>query len=253
MNFDELREFLELKYRQFNNTRFIENDPIYVPHLFSGKEDIEIAGFLSATIAWGQRKSIIANGRKLMRLMEDAPHDFLMNAGAKDMDRFNDFVHRTFNGRDCRFFMESLKNIYQNKGGLEKVFDFPKNGSAQEGIINFRKDFLETPHLPRSEKHIANSAKGASAKRLNMFLRWMVRKDGSGVDFGIWKEHEPAKLFCPLDVHTASVARKLRLLERKQNDWKAVEELTANLRKFDQDDPVKYDFALFGLGAFEKF
>jgi uncharacterized protein (TIGR02757 family) len=252
----EIKELLDEKYFQFNNTSFIETDPISIPHQFSKKEDVEIASLLVATIAWGQRTSIINNGNKLMRLMNDEPHDFILNFSKKDAARFEGFVHRTFNSTDCVFFLNSLKHIYTKHGGLEAAFstDFSsKETDVKNAITNFRALFLNTEHQSRSEKHISNPSAKSSAKRLCMFLRWMVRKDKHGVDFGIWKSIKSSQLCLPLDLHTGNVSRKLCLLNRTQNDWQAVEEITSVLRTFDKNDPIKYDFSLFGLGAFEGF
>ncbi len=253
---NDVKELLDEKYFQFNNRDFIETDPISIPHQFSKKEDIEIASLLVATIAWGQRTSIINNGNKLMRLMNDEPYDFIMNFGKKDALRFDAFVHRTFNATDCVFFLQSLKNLYTKHKGLEAAFSknrHPGETDVKQAIAGFRSLFLEPEHLQRTEKHISNPLAKSSAKRLCMFLRWMVRKDKHGVDFGIWKAISPAQLCLPLDLHTGNVSRKLGLLTRTQNDWQAVEEITAVLRSFDEKDPVKYDFSLFGLGAFEGF
>lgn len=252
----DLKDFLEEKYDKYNRPNFIESDPISIPHQFSKKEDIEIAGFLAATIAWGQRVTIINNANKMVKLMGNNPHDFILSAKQKDFQKFESFVHRTFNGIDAVFFMKSLQNIYKKHGGLEKVFTISSNTNnvALNAISNFRKIFFSIEHPDRTGKHISNPAENSSAKRLCMYLRWMVRNDKRGVDFGIWKSSLlPSHLMCPLDVHSGNVARKLGLLKRTQNDWKAVEELTTNLRKFDINDPIKYDFALFGLGVFEKF
>jgi uncharacterized protein (TIGR02757 family) len=249
----ELLEFLELKYRQYNQPEFIESDPISVPHRYKQKEDIEIAAFLTATISWGNRVSIVKDAEKLLRMMEDSPLDFLLNSTKTDLRQFLNFYHRTFNGNDCIFFLQSLKNIYQHHNGLETLFTPDPESGIKGALCHFRTTFLETGHLIRSEKHIADPLKGASAKRLLMFLRWMVRRDDNGVDFGLWKNIPSSLLMCPLDVHSGRVARKLGLLNRKQNDWQAVEELTASLRSFDPLDPVKYDFALFGLGVFDGF
>jgi len=248
---DNLREFLEFKADFYNAPFFIEPDPVSVPHLFTKKEDIEIAGFLAATIAWGNRKSIISDARRLLAMMDNDPHDFLVNASSKDLKPFRKFNHRTFNGTDCIFFLESLKNIYRKHKSMEALFPVETEG-AQRAISHFRREFLKTPHEPRSEKHVSDPLKGSAAKRINMFLRWMVRSDAKGVDFGIWNSVSPASLVCPLDVHVGNTARSLGLLQRKSNDWRAAEELTANLRAFDPGDPVKFDFALFGIGAFEK-
>ena len=249
----ELKEFLDQKHNEFNTPHFIEKDPISVPHQFSRKEDIEIAGFLAATISWGNRASIVKDAVKLLAMMDCTPYEFILQATPSDLKPFKAFYHRTFNGDDCTFFIRSLSNIYLNHGGLEKCFSELHEQGARLTISNFRKIFLETSHLKRSEKHISDPLKGSSAKRLLMFLRWMIRRDNCGVDFGIWQKSDPSKLICPLDIHVGNVARKLGLLNRKTNDWQAAEELTENLRKFDPDDPVKYDFALFGLGIFEKF
>lgn len=253
---DDLKPFLEEKYRLYNRNWFIESDPVSIPHLFTKKEDIEIAGFLAATIAWGNRKSILNNANRLMQMMDNSPHDFVLAATAKDLKPFNSFVHRTFNGTDCVYFLTALKEIYLNHGGLENAFSTGvKKGDTDvsNAIANFRTLFFSGNHPARTSKHVSDPLGGSSAKRLCMYLRWMVRKDEFGVDFGIWKGISPSILSCPLDVHSGNVARKLGLLERKQNDWKAVTELTNSLKQFDPADPVKYDFALFGLGVFEKF
>ena len=246
---NDIRSFLDESYLKYNRSSFIENDPVSIPHRFSKKEDIEIAGFLTATIAWGNRKSIISNALKLMAHMDEAPHDFLLHQSARELKVFETFVHRTFNGKDCRFFITSLKNIYLSHGGLEGAFSNAGTPGLQHNIVQFRNLFLAPKHLPRTDKHVSNPLQKSSAKRLCMFLRWMVRKDNKGVDFGIWKGISPADLCLPLDVHTGNVSRALGLLQRRQNDWQAVEEITAALRIFDPADPVKYDFALFGLGV----
>jgi uncharacterized protein (TIGR02757 family) len=254
MNFIHLKEFLDKACETYNSPKFIVSDPISIPHRFSKKEDIEIAAFLAASISWGQRPTILKNASTLMSLMENCPQDFVMNSSEMELMKFRNFVHRTFNGEDCMFFLLALKHIYKNCGGLENVFTlgFQKDATIKNAIINFRDRFLETEHLSRSEKHISNPEKNSACKRINMFLRWMVRSDNKGVDFGLWKDIPPSALLCPLDVHSGNNARKYGLLTRNQNDWKAIEELTGNLRKFDANDPVKYDFALFGLGVFEK-
>ena len=250
----ELKEFLDGKVQQYNHPKFIESDPIQIPHLYKLIEDIEIAGFLAATISWGNRKMIINNSQKLMSKLGNSPFDFVMNHGEKDLETLNDFVHRTFNGSDCVYFIKALKNIYQNHNGLEAVFS--KNiqiKTLQQNISNFKSVFFEIEHTYRTQKHVSDPMNNSAAKRINMFLRWMVRNDNVGVDFGIWKSISPAQLSCPLDVHSGNVARKLGLLTRKQNDAKALFELDSNLRNLDKNDPVKYDFALFGLGVFEGF
>lgn len=249
---NNMKEFLDEKYFHYNSKDFIEHDPVSIPHLFTKKEDREIAGFLASTLAWGNRKSIITNATKLMTWMDYAPHEFILNHTRKDRQVFEKFVHRTFNGSDCVFFVESLQNIYIKHNGLEAAFTKPNSSSLAGNIAQFRNLFLEAEHLKRAEKHISNPLQKSSSKRLCMYLRWMVRKDKKGVDFGIWKNISPSQLCLPLDVHTGNVSRGLGLLIRKQNDWQAVEEITSVLRSMDPKDPVKYDFALFGLGV-DKF
>jgi len=252
---NDLGKFLEEKYEQYNTYDFVSNDPIQVPHKFSKKEDIEIVAFLSSTIAWGQRKSIIKNANRLASWLDNSPHDFIVNAKDSDFKVFEQFVHRTFNGNDCIFFLKSLQNIYQSHNGLEPLFTkkISEGKGMKEALSYFREIFLSVPHLQRSEKHIANTNKNSTAKRLNLFVMWMVRNDRAGVHFNLWKNISTSELFLPLDVHTANVGRKLGLLTRKQNDWKAVVEITESLRKFDPVDPIKFDFALFGLGINEGF
>lgn len=249
----ELKDFLDEKVEQYNQPKFIDTDPVQIPHLFSKKEDVEIAGFLTATIAWGNRKSILKNAHKLMQLLDEAPFQFVMEHEESDLERLKPFVHRTFNGTDILFFIKSLQNIYQHHDGLEAIFEkYATETSLQPAVHALKNHFFEIPHPARTTKHVSDPLKNSAAKRINMFLRWMVRKDQAGVDFGIW-DLSPALLSCPLDVHSGNVARKLGLLSRKQNDAKALRELDISLRKLDRTDPVKYDFALFGLGIFEGF
>ncbi len=250
-----MRDFLEEKAHRYNRPEFIEDDPVQVPHLFTQTENIEIAGFLTASIAWGQRKTIIKNARHLMSLMDNDPVDFLLNARADEYAVFKQFRHRTFGGEDCIYFMNSLANIYLNHGSIGKIFidGFKKWGAIDRCLIHFRKVFLSTGQPGRTGRHVPDIEKNSAAKRLNMYLRWMVRRDSNGVDFGIWNNISMSVLYIPLDLHTGTMARKLGLLKRKSNDWKAVQELTAVLREFDARDPVKYDFALFGLGMYEEF
>jgi uncharacterized protein (TIGR02757 family) len=248
----ELKEFLDYKAEQYEKPVFLESDPIQIPHRFSRKEDIEISGFLMATIAWGNRVSILKSGEKLLEIMEHSPYDFIKNY-KQSPDMLHPFVHRTFNAGDLDFFFRSLHEIYK-KSDLENCFNDQLNsGNVKNRIIQFRDTFLTTEHETRSAKHLSDPARNSAAKRLNMYLRWMVRPNTKGVDFGIWKTIKPSELNIPLDVHTSKYARQLNLLFRKQDDWKALDELMVNLREFDSEDPVKYDFALFGLGAFEKF
>ncbi|WP_417866286.1 TIGR02757 family protein [Xanthomarina gelatinilytica] len=250
----ELKEFLDVKVLEYNRPEFIESDPIQIPHFFNKKEDIEVSGFLTATIAWGNRKSIINNAKRMMEYMDHSPFDFVKNHQEQDLQSLLPFVHRTFNGTDFITFVKGLQHIYNNHHGLEQVFSVAnKQTSLQAAIHHFKKVFFEIEHLPRTQKHVSDPLKNSAAKRINMFLRWMVRTDQTGVDFGIWKTLSPSQLSCPLDVHSGNVARKLGLLKRKQNDAKALRELDENLRILDATDPVKYDFALFGLGVFEGF
>ncbi len=251
MNFEELKEYLNFKADQYNNPNFIGTDPIQIPHRFSLKEDIEISGFLASTIAWGNRKMIINSATKMMNVMGNSPYDFVMNATNNQIEDIEKVVHRTFNTDDFKFFVRSLKNIFTNHNGLENVFSQNNELVLQHRISNFKKVFFEIDHLNRTTKHISDPQKGSSSKRINMFLRWMVRNDNKGVDFGLWESISPSELSCPLDVHSGNVARALGILNRKQNDAKALQELDEALRKFDPIDPVKYDFALFGLGVFE--
>ncbi|NJO89266.1 MAG: TIGR02757 family protein [Chloroflexia bacterium] len=247
-----IKEFLDEKYNLYNRPSFIETDPIQVPHLFSETEDIEIAAFLSATIAWGNRKIIIKNAKTIISLLDNSPYDFIINCKDFELERLKSFKHRTFNGEDFVFFLKSLQNIYKNHGGLRNVFEMDFV-DVRTSLAHFQEIFFSIEHPARTVKHVPDVLKKSAAKRLNMFLMWMVRKDNRGVHFGLWNKIPQSKLKLPLDVHTANVGRKLGLLKRKQNDWLAVEEITDSLKKFDFEDPVRYDFALFGLGVFEKF
>jgi uncharacterized protein (TIGR02757 family) len=251
----DIKAFLEEKYLQYNNPSFITCDPISIPHGFHENNDREISGFLTAAIAWGRRDLILRSSRILLELMDNSPYEFVINANENELLRFTRFVHRTFNGADCIYFLRGLRYIYTNFESMEDVMlqGMKNSGSLKEGLSYLRLNFFSLPHASRSEKHFADVMGGAAGKRLNMFLRWMVRKDNYGVDFGIWKKIDPSLLLIPLDLHSGNTARKLGLLTRKINDWKAVEELTAVLREFDPSDPVKYDFALFGIGVNEKF
>lgn len=250
---------LEKKYKEYNSPSFIENDPISIPHRFSKKQDIEIAAFFSATIAWGNRKSIITSANRFVTLMDNAPHDFVLNHQEKDLKRFLDFKHRTFNPTDTLYFIEFFKQHYSKYDSLEKAFFNSERGmrnaelNTGQALIQFNENFFSLEDAPhRTRKHVATPARGSTCKRMNMFLRWMVRKDKSGVDFGIWKKIKPSQLLIPLDVHVDRVARKLGLIKRKQTDWETVVELTENLKTFDPKDPVKYDFALFGISVLDK-
>lgn len=250
----DIKQFLESKTAEYNRPSFIAEDPISIPHSFSRKEDIEISGFLTALISWGRRPAILKSAQKLMQLMDYAPYEFIIGADSSDLKRVTGFVYRTFNASDLLFLLEALRHLYLEQGGLEKVCEtwYRKTGTIKGLISGLRTELLKTSHLSRSEKHLAAPEKGSAAKRINMFLRWMVRRDNKGVDFGLWKGISPSALMIPLDVHSGNTSRKLGLLQRKQNDWKAVEELTEKLLKFDPTDPAKYDFALFGTGVYEK-
>lgn len=250
LKFEELRDFLNEKADQYNAPDFIENDPIQIPHRFSLKQDIEIAGFLAATISWGNRKSIINSADKMLDIMGNSPYDFVMNYSEKDLERIQDkSIHRTFNGQDFSYFIKQFNRIYNENESLESLFKVKKTeNNFLHAIERFRNGFLET-EKHRSHKHISSPYKNSSAKRIIMFLRWMVRKDKRGVDFGIWENIDQKNLSIPLDVHTGNISRKLGLVSRTQNDWKTVEELDIAIRKFDEKDPAKYDFALFGLGV----
>ena len=255
---NDLKKFLDQKVVQFNNPSFIKDDPVCIPHLFSKKQDIEIAGFFAAIFAWGIRKTIINKCRDLLQLMDFAPHDFCINHNDNDLKKLIGFCHRTFNDTDLLYFISFLQFHYTKNKSLEVAF-FNKHTIKQinktEAALNyFYSYFFSLEHVPsRTRKHIATPGKNSSCKRLNMYLRWMIRNDGKGVDFGIWDKISPAELICPIDLHVARVAGKFNLLKRKQVDWQAAVDLTNELKKFDKNDPVKYDFALFGLGILEKY
>ena len=286
MEFLELKDFLDLKYSQYNRPDFIENDPICIPHQYSKKQDIEIAAFFAAILAWGQRKTIINKCNDLFNRMDNAPYDFMLHHGDQDLKRLLGFKHRTFNDTDLLYFVSFFHQHYQQSDSLETAFLSPSDhfrteylstGTASESFQNssstcllsemevvtprieralnyFRSYFFSLPDFPgRTIKHVSSPMQKSTCKRLNMFLRWMVRNDNMGVDFGVWSNLKPADLICPCDVHVDRVARRLGLIERKQTDWRTAVELTNELLKFDPLDPVKYDFALFGLGVEEKF
>tara|TARA_R110002050_G_scaffold141251_2_gene266337 strand:- start:40994 stop:41761 length:768 start_codon:yes stop_codon:yes gene_type:complete len=252
MNKTELTDFLNEKAAYYETLDFISSDPIQIPHLFSQKEDIEIAGFLAATIAWGQRPTIIRNATFLVETMDMAPYDFIANFTEDDLEPFSNFKHRTFNFEDLKTFFYALQNLYKNEGGLEAALsEYPED--MAKNISTFKEKFFTVAHQPRTHKHVSDPLKGSAAKRINMYLRWMTRSAKGGVDFGIWTKLSSSNLYLPLDVHTANVSRKLGILKRKQNDWKALTEVMDTLQRLDPVDPVKYDFALFGLGVFEGF
>jgi len=280
----ELQVFLEKKVLEYNHPSFIENDPVSVPHRYSKKRDIEISGFFTAIFSWGNRTTIIQKSNELMKLMDDAPYDFISNHQSKDLKRFLNFKHRTFNSTDLLYFIQFLQSHYKHAVSLESAFipDIPdekllrhhqvafplkikgiqtirqnitgENEMIRNALIAFYKRFFSLEDPPeRTKKHIASPEKNSTCKRLNMYLRWMVRKDKQGVDFGIWEKITAADLICPVDLHVARVARGFGLISRKQTDWETALELTNALRKMDKNDPVKFDFALFGLGVTEKY
>jgi uncharacterized protein (TIGR02757 family) len=253
MNEKELKEFLDIKVELYNQPSFIENDPVSIPHLFTKKPDIEIGGFFAAVFSWGNRTTIINKSKELMQLMGNAPYDFCLNHSMKELKRLVFFKHRTFGTTDLYYFIEFFKYHYSKHKSLESAFT--KYGTTiEEMLTGFHHYFFSLEHVPaRTKKHIATPERKSSCKRLNMFLRWMVRQDDKGVDFGIWKNISPAQLICPIDLHVARVARRLGILKRTQTDWQAALELTQYLRTLDKNDPVKYDFALFNLGVIEKF
>lgn len=253
MEFDLLKDFLDAKVDQYNRPEFIDSDPVQIPHRFTSKEDIEIAGFLAATIAWGNRKAAIQSAIKMLSLMGDAPFDFVMSARHEHFDRLHGFVHRTFNDRDLKTMLLGFRNVYNQYNGPEALIGANvREQKLHHGIHLFRRCLLEVDHEKRFEKHIADPLANAAAKRIHLFLRWMVRSDKKGVDLGIWKSISPAVLSCPLDVHSARTARYYGLLNRRQDDRKAVDELDTVLRKMDATDPAKYDYALFGLSIENK-
>lgn len=252
---EKLKKYLDQKVKDYNNEAFIAKDPVTVPHRFTKLQDIEIAGFFAAVFAWGNRTTIINKSIELMRLMDDAPHAFITGHSENELEKFLKFCHRTFNDTDLFYFIEFFRHHYKEQESLEAAF-LPKGKfiSIESSLDHFHSYFFSLPDAPeRTKKHIAAPFKKSTCKRLNMFLRWMVRKDKAGVDFGLWKRIKQKDLICPLDLHVARVSRKLGLLQRKQTDWTAAVELTERLKEFDPTDPVKYDFALFSLGVTEKF
>lgn len=256
MNNNQLKDFLNSKVDEYNQPSFIANDPISIPHGFNKKQDIEIAGLLAALFSWGNRTTIINKSKELMQLMHHAPHDFVLNHTDHDLKMLLNFKHRTFNATDILYFISFLHHHYRRHASLETAFlqGLQQNEMIENALNHFYHYFFSLEDVPaRTRKHIASPAKKSNCKRLNMFLRWMVRNDNKGVDFGIWKNISPAKLICPVDVHVARVAKRLNLLQRNQTDWQAAKELTDYLRTLDAADPVKYDYALFGLGVMEKY
>jgi uncharacterized protein (TIGR02757 family) len=248
-----LRALLENRFDRYNREEFIDDDPVSIPHRYTKKQDIEISGLLAATLAWGQRKTILAKSGQLMDLFDNAPYDFIRHHKSRDLKRLRHFTHRTFKPDDLIYFVTFLRHHFQTNDSLEACFA-PQPGESNVGasLSRFRDYFFSLPNLrDRTKKHVATPSKGSTCKRLNMYLRWMVRADGRGVDFGLWRSIEPSQLVCPVDVHVGRVARALGLIERKQTDWLAAVELTDRLKELDPADPVRFDFALFGLGVIE--
>lgn len=250
MSREEMRELLEQLHDRYNNESFIEADPISVPHSFTNPVDREIAGFLAATIAWGNRRAIVKSAHRMMRYMDNAPEDFVRNATEGDMEYLRSYVHRTFNGVDFQDFVRGLRHIVTEWGSVGNYFEtkYEEHGDLRPVFSDFRRDFFNVEHDAHCEKHLSSIDKGAACKRLCMYLRWFVRTDDRGVDFGLWRRIPMSALYMPLDIHTGRMGRNLGLLSRKQSDWKAVEELTASLRELSAEDPVRYDYSLFGLG-----
>ncbi|MCG8340439.1 MAG: TIGR02757 family protein [Cytophagales bacterium] len=252
-----LKDFLEAKVEEYNRPTFIDDDPILIPHTYKKKQDIEIAGFWTAMLAWGKRKTIINKCKELFCMMDNAPHDFMMNHQAHDLKALLNFKHRTFNATDTLYFVHFFKTYYEQYHTLENAFTIglvEEHPSIEVGLINFHRLFFSLEASPeRTRKHVTTPERNAACKRISMFLRWMVRQDNQGVDFGLWKTIKPQQLVCPCDIHVGRVGRKLGLIQRKQTDWKTALELTQNLKILSPLDPVKYDFALFGLGVVEQF
>lgn len=248
-----LKKFLDSKVEEYNKPAFIKDDPISIPHLFTQKQDIEIAGFFAAVFAWGNRTTIINKSKELMQFMNMQPYQFCMDTNLQRLKKLLDFKHRTFNATDVLYFIDFLHHHYSNNESLETAFT-KRGDTIEQMLTGFHHYFFSLADSPRrTRKHIASPGKNSTCKRLNMFLRWMVRNDDKGVDFGIWENIQPSQLICPVDLHVARVAKRFNLLQRKQIDWQAAIELTDYLKKLDADDPVKYDFALFGLGVAEKY
>ena len=255
MSHEQLRELLEELHNKFNCEEFIEADPISVPHSFTLTHDREIAGLLASTIAWGNRKAIVKSAHRMMRYMDNAPYDFVVNASEHELEQLSTYVHRTFNGEDFKDFVRGMRHVITRWGSIGGFFEerYEATGDLRIVLSEFRKEFHSVEHNAHSEKHMSSIDKGAACKRLCMYLRWMVREDDRGVDFGLWRKIPMSALYMPLDIHTGRMGRSLGLLNRKQDDWKAVEELTATLRNFDENDPVRYDYSLFGVGISRMF
>ena len=248
-----VKKLLDVKLVQYNQIGFIANDPISIPHQFNKKQDIEIAAFFSATLAWGNRASIIKSANRIMNAMDFSPHDFILHHQPKDLKKMMDIKHRTFNTSDLLYFIHFLSCHYKKYSSLESAFEQTSAIDVRTKLIDFHNYFFSLDHLERTRKHVSTPIRNSACKRLNMFLRWMVRKDSNGVDFGIWKSIKMNKLICPLDVHVSRVAHRLQLIPNQKATWINAEILSKQLRIFDHNDPCKYDFALFSLGVDEGF
>ena len=247
---EELRDLLEHLHDQYNRPEFIENDPISVPHSFTSRENREVAGLLASTIAWGNRKAIVKSAHRMMQYMDNAPADFVRNASEGELARLGSYVHRTFNGEDFKDFVRGVRGMFERFGGIGEFVEsrYEATGSMAQVLSDFRREFFACDHNSHCEKHLSSIDKGAACKRLNMYFRWFVRRDERGVDFGEWRKVPMSALYLPLDVHTGNMGRALGLLSRRQSDWKATVEITESLREFDAEDPVRFDFSLFGAG-----
>ncbi|MVT06899.1 TIGR02757 family protein [Chitinophaga tropicalis] len=256
MKFQQLKAFLDTKAAYYNTPDFIPGDPVCIPHRFSQLQDIEISGLFAALLAWGNRTTIINKCTELLQLMDNAPYDFIRNHAPKDRMKLLNFRHRTFNGIDLMYFAEYLQQYYNDVTSLEFAFSghlTPEDDTVEKALIGFHHMFFLPEHPERTRKHISTPAKNSACKRLNMYLRWMVRKDENGVDFGVWRHIQPSQLVCPVDVHVGRVAARLGLIDDAKSDWRTALALTGKLRQLDPLDPAKYDFALFGLGVIEKY
>lgn len=253
MNRIAIKYLLDRKVLEYNNERFIARDPVSIPHRFTVKQDIEIAAFFAATFAWGNRTTIINKSTELLQLMDNSPYDFILNHREQDLKKFLHFKHRTFNGHDALYFIYFLSHHYSSHDSLETAFTCNGSNCMKDHLLSFQRYFFSLEHLPRTEKHVSTPAKNSACKRINMFLRWMVRKDPHGVDFGLWSQIRMSDLICPLDVHVGNVAYRLGLISNNKANWITATLLTEILSSFDEADPVKYDFALFALGVEEKF
>ncbi len=248
-NLSDLKATLDEAFFKFSNRGFIEEDPVLIPHLFQKKQDIEIAGYIAATFAWGQRKTIINKSKEFLSLMDNSPLEFVLNFQDSDEKQFHGFKHRTFNGMDAISFLKFFRKCYSKFESLEDMAFSNNSEDVKSGIIQIRESFIEfASPMERTLKHVQNPLKGSACKRINMFFRWMVRKDNDGVDFGIWKNLGPSNLICPLDIHVSRASYELGMIKKVTSDWNTAIEITNVLLELDPKDPIKYDIALFSLG-----